>query len=106
MSHAPRVLETQCEWTSDDFADESVWTETFAAHELEELDAALRHALARSQDVLEIRREDFPLPKLHHRLVEIERELIGAARPGVGQRARERVVSEHHVGHPRSLRPG
>jgi len=76
MSHTPVVLEPQCEWRSDELHDESLWTETFSAAELEELDAALRHALARSTDVLDIGRDDFPLPGLRHRLLAIERELM------------------------------
>jgi hypothetical protein len=73
---APRLLETQCEWTSGELADESIWTEYLDDEERAELDAALRTALAKSDDVLEIGREDFPLPKLSHRLHGIERELI------------------------------
>jgi hypothetical protein len=57
-------------------ADESVWTEVFEASELEEIDAALRQALAKSEDVLEVGREDFPLPGLAKRLADIERELM------------------------------
>jgi hypothetical protein len=76
MPQPPRILEPQCEWTADQMADESSWTVVLDDAAREELDAALRHALARSDDVLEIGREDFPLPKLHDRLVEIERELI------------------------------
>src|SRR5688500_14603964 len=73
---APRVLEPQCEWTSADVADEQRWTETLSAAELSELDASLRHAQQRSNDVLELTREDFPLPTLASRLADIERELI------------------------------
>jgi len=76
MSHQPRILEPQCEWTADQMADESTWTEQFDAADCDELDAALRHALAKSDDVLEIDRDDFPLPNLQARLLEIERELI------------------------------
>ena len=72
----PRVLEPQCEWTSGDVADEERWTEHFTESERKELDASLRHALRRSNDVLELTREDFPLPKLAARLDDIERELI------------------------------
>jgi hypothetical protein len=71
-----KILEPQCEWTAGDVADESTWTECFDGDELEELDAALRHALAKSDDVLEITREDFPLPRLQDRLLDVERELI------------------------------
>lgn len=76
MKQLPRILEPECEWTSADLADESRWTEVLGRAELEELDAALRHALRKSDDVLEIGRDDFPLPALRHRLVAIERELI------------------------------
>lgn len=76
MSHAPRILEPHCEWTSDRVADEAGWTEVFTDAELAELDAALGHALAKSEDVLEIGREDFPLPTLCRRLGKIERDLI------------------------------
>ena len=50
----PRVLESQCEWTSGDVADQQTWTELFTTEELDELDASLRHALKRSDDVLEL----------------------------------------------------
>jgi hypothetical protein len=76
MTHAPRILEPQCEWTSDQVSDDTVWTEVFTDSELAELDAALRHALAKSDDVLKIDRDDFPLPGLHARLLRIERDLI------------------------------
>jgi hypothetical protein len=76
MTTTPRVLEPKCEWTSGDVADEEVWTERFDDAELAELDAALRIALAKSDDVLDLGRDDFPLPTLHGRLLRIEDELI------------------------------
>lgn len=76
MTHQPRVLEPQCEWTSDQMADESIWTEWFDDDERAEVDTALRQALEKSDDVLMIDRDDFPLPNLQRRLLEIERELI------------------------------
>ena len=60
MTVTPRILEPQCEWASADVADESVWTEVLTDAELAELDASLRHALATSDDVLEIERERLP----------------------------------------------
>lgn len=72
----PRLLEPQCEWRSAELADESIWTEVLTPIELEELDAALRAALEKSDDLLEIGRDDFPLPSLATRLAAIERELI------------------------------
>ena len=76
MSHTPRILERQCEWTADQVADESLWTELLDDSELAELDAALRAALAKSDDVLEIDKTDFQLPGLGARLRRIEEELI------------------------------
>jgi len=76
MSITPRVLEPQCEWTATEVADEALWTEHFSKAEQAELDDALRHALSKSDDVLEIERDDFPLPTLQARIAEIEDELI------------------------------
>ena len=76
MTTQPRILESQCEWTAPDVADDTRWTECFCAAELDELEAALRHALTKSTDVLDIGREDFPLPTLGNRLLGIQRELI------------------------------
>jgi hypothetical protein len=76
MTTTLRILEPQCEWTADDVADEQMWTERLDVGELAELDGALRHALARSDDPLELGRDDFPLPTLGARLRRIEDELI------------------------------
>ncbi len=76
MPPTPRVLETRCEWRADDVADASTWTVCLDEAEREELDAALRRAFERSRDVLDIGRDEFPLPTLRDRLLEIERELI------------------------------
>lgn len=72
----PQILEPRSEWHAADIADESRWTKTFDASERDELDAALRKALEKSSDVMEIAKHDFPLPTLQARLREIERELI------------------------------
>lgn len=72
----PRILEPQCEWTADEVADKSLWTEHLEPHEVEEIEAALRHAQTVSDDLLTIGKADFPLPTLSARLKRIERELI------------------------------
>ena len=76
MTPEPNILEPQCEWTADDVSDETSWTEVLEAAELAELDAALRAAAKKSSDILEIGRDDFPLPHLATRLFDIERTLI------------------------------
>ena len=72
----PQVLEETAEWNASDVADESIWTEILGRRELEELDAALRVALKKSDDVMDIGKQDFPLANLKSRLKSIERELI------------------------------
>jgi hypothetical protein len=59
-------LETHCEWTADELADRYVWH--LSDEELAELEAALGHAEARCDDVLDVTRADFPLPTLGSRL--------------------------------------
>jgi alpha-ketoglutarate-dependent taurine dioxygenase len=74
--NAPRILEEQCEWSAEDVADESLWTETLDEREKAELHDALKHALRVSDDLLDIEREHFPLPRFGDRLKRIEDELI------------------------------
>lgn len=76
MNASPQILETACEWRSDDVEDDSSWICLLGQHEVDEIDAALGHALGRSDDVLGIGRDDFPLPTVRHRLREIEGNLI------------------------------
>jgi hypothetical protein len=107
----PRILEPQCEWTADAFADEASFTEQLTEAELAELDAALRHAMARSTDPLDLTKDDYPLPTLHERLGAIERELIdGRGFVRLRGIARDRYTQDEmellywgigaHLGHP------
>jgi hypothetical protein len=73
---SPQILEIGSEWHARDVADESAWTEAFDEAEQEELDAAVRKALEKSADVMEIAKNDFSLPTLQVRLEKIERDLI------------------------------
>src|SRR4249920_2928612 len=72
----PEVLETSCEWSAADVADPARWTERLSASEVAEIDAAIAHAQAKSNDLLEIGKDDFPLPTLGPRLKQIEHELM------------------------------
>ena len=69
-------LETHAEWRARDVADRSRWTYRLSDADVAELDAALAHARARCPDVLDITREDFPLPTLAAKIAGFERELI------------------------------
>lgn len=70
------VLETTCEWTAGDVSDPARWTEILTDVEIGEVDRALAVARSRSNDLLAIGKEDFPLPTLGPRLKRIESELI------------------------------
>jgi len=72
----PTVLETACEWTADDVADSTAWTEMLSPVEVAEIEAAVAHAQATSDDLLQIGKADFPLPTFGPRLKAMERELI------------------------------
>jgi len=69
-------LETHAEWRARDVADRSRWTYRLSDADVAELDAALAHARARCPDVLDITRDDFPLPTLAARIAGFEDELI------------------------------
>jgi alpha-ketoglutarate-dependent taurine dioxygenase len=67
-------LETHCEWTAAELGDGYVWQLSDA--DLAELEAALRVAEQRCDDVLEVTRHDFPLPSLGPRIDATADELI------------------------------
>lgn len=69
-------LETHAEWRARDIADRERWTYRLTAADVAELEAALAHARARHDDVLDITREDFPLPTLGPKISRFEDELI------------------------------
>ena len=71
-----RALEPHCEWTAADMRDPSVWTERLSKPDLDEIDAALRVALGKSADLLQIGAADFPLPRVGARIARIKQELV------------------------------
>jgi hypothetical protein len=75
-SVTPRKLETNAAWMADDVQDPAAWTVALTASDHAELDAALAQAKAKSDDLLQIGREDFPLDGLARKLADVERELI------------------------------
>jgi hypothetical protein len=70
-------LEPACEWRSADLGDRYVFQ--LSDEHIAELDAALAHAEANTDDVLDITRELFPLPTLSAELTRLTRELIDGA---------------------------
>jgi hypothetical protein len=70
-------LEPACEWRSADLGDRYVYELT--DEHVAELDAALVHAEAHVDDVLDISRELFPLPTLGPELTRLAGELIDGA---------------------------
>jgi hypothetical protein len=71
-----RALEEHCEWTAGDLRDPALWTEVLTKPELEDIDAALRLARSKSDNLLEIGAADFPLPHVHARIARIKHELV------------------------------
>ena len=72
----PEVLETNCEWKAEDVADPAAWTERLSEAEVAEIDAAIAFARSKSDDFLQIGKQDFPLPTLGPRLKRIEHDLM------------------------------
>ncbi|MEQ8841518.1 MAG: TauD/TfdA family dioxygenase [Acidimicrobiales bacterium] len=71
-----RPLETHANWTAADVADPDVWTHRLTADEIAELEAAVAVARARTDEVLDVRKDEFPLPTLGPILRTIAEELI------------------------------
>ena len=69
-------LEEHAEWGAADVADASTWTLRLDDADLAELDGALDHARSRTDDLLEVGADDFPLPTLAPRLADFARELV------------------------------
>jgi hypothetical protein len=70
----PTPLEPACAWRTDDLRDSYVFR--LSDDHLRELDTALVHSEAKCADVLDITRDDFPLPTLGPELERLARELI------------------------------
>lgn len=70
-------LEAQCEWTRDTLGDRYIFELT--DEHRRELDAALEHAEAQTDDVLDIEKRHFPLPTLGPELDRIKHDLIDGA---------------------------
>ncbi len=76
MSFTPRLLEDHINWRSSDVAEPARWTVALTESDTSELDRALGVAKARSNNLLDITRDDFPLDGLVSKLADVERELI------------------------------
>lgn len=70
-----RPLEGPEVWRGEDLARSTDWIRTLTSGEQDELDAALRAVRARGLGWRELRREDFPLPRLGPALAEVARQL-------------------------------
>jgi hypothetical protein len=105
----PVPLEERCEWRTDEVGDSYIFP--LSDDHVAELDAALVHAEARVDDVLDISRELFPLPTLGPELVGLAGELINGRGMvlirglPVERYTRERASAVYwgvgmHLGHP------
>jgi hypothetical protein len=62
-------------WHGRDLERSDDWIETISAEEVAEVEAAMRNVKSQGLELHEVRRADFPLPKLSKRLARIAREL-------------------------------
>jgi Taurine catabolism dioxygenase TauD, TfdA family len=76
MSFVPKELETHVNWRSSDVADPRRWTMMLTESDQRELDHALKAAKSVSDNLLDIRKDSFPLDGLVPKLAAVERELI------------------------------
>lgn len=67
-------LEPQCEWTSESIGDSYI--HNLSSDHVAEIEAALAHAESCTDDVLDITRDDFPLPTLGPALHRLTDDLI------------------------------
>jgi hypothetical protein len=72
----PRVLETGCEWRAADVANPAEWTEMLTPADIAEIDRAIAFARAKSNDLLAIGKDDFPLPELGGKIKRLEKDLM------------------------------
>ena len=64
MSFVPKELETHIDWRASDVADPRQWTMELTDADSRELHHALQVAKSVSDNLLEIRKESFPLDRL------------------------------------------
>jgi hypothetical protein len=76
VSFVPKELETHIDWRASDVADPATWTLMLTDADQRELDHALHVAKSVSDNLLDIRKESFPLGGLVAKLADVERELI------------------------------
>jgi hypothetical protein len=62
-------------WHGSDLERSTDWIETISSEEVAEVEAAMRGVKTRGLELHEVRRADFPLPKLSKRLARIAKEL-------------------------------
>ena len=63
-------------WRGADLAGSDGWAHRLAASELDEIDRAVAHVRRRGLAIIDITRDDFPLPGLGPRLLDVRRELL------------------------------
>ena len=71
-----RPLEPHADWSAADVADQGEWTHQLTGSEIAELEEALAVARSRTAEVLDVHKDDFPLPTLGPVLETIAAELI------------------------------
>ncbi len=76
QSELPPLQSGPAAWRGPELAARNDWILHLAPAEIAELEAAMRRALEHELDVAQLAREDFPLPMLGERLVQLRHELL------------------------------
>ena len=75
-AQALRILDNAQSWYGTDMAKTTQWVHEFSAQELRELDHAIKAAVARQVDLVDMRAADFPLDSLAARLQRVRDDIL------------------------------
>ncbi len=76
IDELPPPIEGEAAWYGPDMARSSEWLYELDGAELAEIEAAMRPLVQREVEIGQMRKEDFPLPRLSKRIQEVTRDLL------------------------------
>src|SRR5690606_29262008 len=76
IDELPPPIEGEAAWYGPDMARSSEWLYELDRAELAEIEAAMRPLVQREVEIGQMRKEDFPLPRLSKRIQEVTRDLL------------------------------
>ena len=76
LESAPAPLGGRLAWKSADLATASSWVHRLTEPEIAELEAAAEHSRATASEILNLRKDDFPLPTLAAKIKELRADIM------------------------------